>query len=136
VYSRHYGAARYSVGRPRRGGFGTELRLGRIDGDAPLFERFTLGDTTTLRGWNKYAIAPAGGDRLVHQSFEYFYNRFFYFLDVGAVWTSGSERKVRLSTGIGLQATRGAFLILAAPLNADRVNPTVMLGVRYWSFGF
>ena len=28
---------------------------------APLFERFSLGNTYTLRGWNKFDVAPLGG---------------------------------------------------------------------------
>ena len=31
---------------------------GVLTGTAPLFERFSLGNTTTLRGWNKYDLAP------------------------------------------------------------------------------
>ena len=46
---------------------------GGITGHAPLFERFTLGDSTTLRGWDKYDIAPAGGDRVFYSSVEYRY---------------------------------------------------------------
>ena len=46
---------------------------GGITGHAPLFERFTLGDSRTLRGWDKYDIAPAGGDRMFHSSVEYRY---------------------------------------------------------------
>ena len=35
--------------------------FGSVTGNAPLFERFSLGDSRTLRGWDKYDIAPAGG---------------------------------------------------------------------------
>src|SRR4029078_2604513 len=37
---------------------------GTISGTAPLFERFSLGDTTKLRGWNKFDVAPLGGNRM------------------------------------------------------------------------
>ena len=49
----------------------TSGMAGGITGEAPLFERFTLGDSSTLRGWDKYDIAPAGGDRVGHLSVEY-----------------------------------------------------------------
>ena len=74
---------------------------GGITGTAPLFERFTLGDSMTLRGWDKYDIAPAGGDRMFHTSIEYRYTGVALFLDAGSVWDAGTERKVRVSTGFG-----------------------------------
>ena len=71
---------------------------GGINGEAPLFERFSLGDSRTLRGWNKYDIAPAGGDRMFHASLEYRYRMLAMFLDSGSVWDTGDERRVRFST--------------------------------------
>ena len=47
------------------------LSLGYISGNAPLFERFSLGNSLTLRGWDKYDIAPLGGERMFHSSVEY-----------------------------------------------------------------
>src|SRR6478735_1117317 len=44
---------------------------GILNGDAPLFERFTLGDSSTLRGWSKFDLAPVGGTRVAHGSLEY-----------------------------------------------------------------
>ena len=41
---------------------------GAITGHPPLFERFALGDSTTLRGWDKFDIAPAGGDHGTRRS--------------------------------------------------------------------
>ena len=64
---------------------------------APLFERFTLGDSATLVGWDKYDIAPAGGDRVVYSSIEYRYTGLALFLDVGSVWDANTERRVRVS---------------------------------------
>ena len=58
----------------------------RIAGRAPLFERFVLGNASTLRGWNKYELDPAGGNRMVHNSVEYRYGAFQAFYDTGAVW--------------------------------------------------
>ncbi|MEI9977260.1 MAG: hypothetical protein WDO73_37540 [Ignavibacteriota bacterium] len=36
---------------------------GYISGRAPLSDRFVLGNTEYLRGWNKYEIDPLGGNR-------------------------------------------------------------------------
>ena len=44
---------------------------GVVTGRAPLFERFVLGNSTTLRGYNKYDLAPLGGDRMAHGSLDY-----------------------------------------------------------------
>ena len=82
---------------------------GGITGQAPLFERFTLGDSSTLRGWDKYEIAPAGGDRVVHSSVEYRYTGVALFLDVGSVWDANTERHVRVVDR--LRIPRGAGVL-------------------------
>jgi hypothetical protein len=128
-YRRHLGRARYQV----EGGHTTfiaDVRVGRINGRAPLFERFSLGDSSTLRGWNKYDLAPAGAGRMWHQSVEFRYRAFAYFVDAGAVWDDGVEHKIRLGTGIGFH-TDHSFLTFAFPLNADDVHATFMVGVRF-----
>ena len=96
---------------------------------APLFERFTLGDSTTLRGWDKYDIAPAGGDRMFHSSIEYRYTGLALFLDIGSVWDAGTERKVRVSTGFGFHAGP-AFLVVGFPLNTDNLTAVFTMGLR------
>ena len=60
-----------------------------ISGRAPLFERFVLGTSSTLRGWNKFDIDPLGGDRMVHNTLEYRYRMLEVFYDTGAVWNRG-----------------------------------------------
>jgi outer membrane protein assembly factor BamA len=100
-----------------------------LTGDAPLFERYALGDSRTLRGWDKNEIAPAGGDRMVHASVEYGFRGMAVFLDAGSVWDEGGERKVRVSTGLGLRAGP-AFLTVGFPLNTDNLGAVVALGLR------
>lgn len=94
-----------------------EMRLavmaGKITGNAPLFERFSLGNTRTLRGWNKYDIDPLGGDRAWHTSAEYHFSDLGVFLDQGAVWGDGIARKTRQSVGL----TFGNAIGIAMPLN-------------------
>lgn len=102
---------------------------GRITGQAPLFERFTLGDSTRLRGWDKYEIAPAGGDRVVYGAIEYRYAGVALFVDVGSVWDARTERRVRASAGIGFHAGP-AFLSVGFPLNTGNVTALVALGLR------
>ena len=91
-------ATRGTSDRPRIGIAGRSTpcsvsgMAGGISGDAPLFERFSLGDSRTLRGWDKYDIAPAGGDRMFHTSLEYRYRGLALFLDSGSVWDDGTTR--------------------------------------------
>lgn len=127
-YRRYLGQAtyRYQFGRHRVQATGM---AGGITGQAPLFERFTLGDATTLRGWDKYDIAPAGGDRVAYSSIEYRYSGLALFLDVGSVWDASAERRVRVSSGFGFHAGP-AFFVLGFPLNTDDVRAVVTLGLR------
>jgi hypothetical protein len=130
LYTRHVGKARYRNDH----GDGTlivDFMAGGLTGTAPLFERFTLGDTSTLRGWNKFDLAPAGGTRVFHQSLEYRLHHVGFFLDSGSVWTSGSdERKLRFASGVGIHGDNG-FVTLGFPLNADDLGATFMMGVRF-----
>jgi outer membrane translocation and assembly module TamA len=128
IYRRHFGQARYRF-EQGRSSITADLLLGRLTGRAPMFERFSLGDTSTLRGWNKFDIVPAGADRLVHQSVEYRYRSFAYFVDLGSVWTAGTDARLRLATGIGFHSDH-AFVTFGFPLNADAAGAMFMLGVR------
>lgn len=129
VYTRHMGRVDYQYERGRSTLL-ANLAVGRITGRAPLFERFSLGDSSTLRGWNKYDIAPAGGDRMFHQSLEYRHRHIALFLDTGSVWSPEIERRIRLATGFGYH-TDDVFLTVGFPLNADEVTATFTMGVRF-----
>jgi Omp85 superfamily domain len=128
TYTRYLGQGsyRYDAGRHHVQATGM---AGGITGHPPLFERFTLGDSRTLRGWDKYDIAPAGGTRMVYSSVEYRYTGLALFLDIGSVWDATSERDVRLSTGFGFHAGP-AFLIVGFPLNTDNLTAVVAVGLR------
>ncbi len=106
------------------------VNAGRIGGQAPLFERFTLGDSSTLRGWNKYDIAPVGGDRLFHASVEYRYQGAAFFVDTGSVWQQAAASDMKVSTGFGYHRDN-FFATLGFPLNADSVGGTFMIGVKF-----
>jgi len=103
---------------------------GMILGTAPLFERFVLGNSTSLRGWNKFDLDPLGGNRVVHNSVEYHYGVFQVFCDSGAIWDSGQAAVARASVGAGLR--QGAFSVaLAFPLRDGRMDPVFMVGMNY-----
>jgi hypothetical protein len=103
---------------------------GGISGQAPLFEQFTLGDSATLRGWDKFDIAPLGGNRVGHASIEYRHRGLALFLDGGSVWQARGDARMRFSTGLGYH--RDAFFAtLGIPLNTADVRTTFMIGVRF-----
>jgi hypothetical protein len=103
---------------------------GRISGAAPLFERFTLGDSRTLRGWDKYDISPVGGDRMFHTSVEYRVHDVMLFVDAGSVWDTGAEKKVRFSTGVGYNPGP-LFMTLGFPINTDEFRAVFTTGFRF-----
>jgi outer membrane protein assembly factor BamA len=103
---------------------------GIISGNAPLFERFSLGNSTTLRGWNKFDVAPLGGNRVAHGSLEYRYRHFQIFYDVGSVWDRGWPSQARHGLGFGF-ANKDAFISLAFPLRFNDVVPIFTFGIRY-----
>jgi hypothetical protein len=129
VYKRHLGQARYQFDQGRSTAIAS-LSLGYITGDAPLFERFSLGNSTTLRGWDKYDISPLGGERMFHSSVEYRYSHVAVFFDTGSVWDRNTENKVRYSTGFGIHSDN-SFLTVGFPLNSDDASVIFMAGVRF-----
>ena len=107
---------------------------GGLSGDAPFFERFALGDTRTLRGWDKYRVSPAGGTRVFHLSGEYRYHGLAFFLDSGSVWDAGADRRFRVSTGVGFHPGP-VFFTVGVPLNTGQQDATFMMGFRVKGWG-
>ncbi len=113
------------------------LVAGMISGHAPLFERFVLGNSTTLRGWNKYDLDPLGGNRAVHASVTYGYHIMRVFYDSGAVWDSGKSPQPRHSAGIGISSglgffQKGAFLLAVAfPIRQGHADPVFIAGMNF-----
>jgi hypothetical protein len=129
AYARHRLQFRYMMTRGKTVVI-DELTAGMIAGNAPLFDRFTLGNGTTLRGWNKYELDPTGGNRMVHNSVEYRYGAFQIFYDSGAVWDRNDTPVIRHSAGIGLR--QGVFsLAVAFPLREGHIEPILMMGMNY-----
>jgi len=129
VYGRHRWTVRYAVSHGKHT-LSDELSAGMLTGRAPLFERFVLGNSTTLRGWNKYDIDPVGGNRMVHNSVEYRYGCFQAFYDSGAIWDAGQTAVMRHSLGMGLRQGP-LFVAIAFPVRDGRLDPILMVGMNY-----
>jgi outer membrane protein assembly factor BamA len=129
VYVRHRWDFTYTLARARH--HLTERFLaGRIDGRAPLYERYILGNSSLLRGWNKYNLDPLGADRVVYNSIEYRYGLVEVFYDCGAVWNRGEAPEVKHSVGLGLR--KGVFSVaMAFPLRDGHFTPMLMVGMNY-----
>jgi outer membrane protein assembly factor BamA len=113
------------------------VMAGAISGEAPLFERFSIGDSTLLRGWNKYDLDPLGGNRLAYGSVTYGYHMMRVFYDTGSVWDQGKSPEAKESAGVGVSSglgilEKGAFLVaLAFPLRQGHVTPVVIAGMNF-----
>ncbi|MGE5360760.1 MAG: BamA/TamA family outer membrane protein [Bacteroidales bacterium] len=130
IYTRHLVSGDYTVSVGRNL-FGFHGRLGHISGAAPLFERFSLGNSALLRGWNKFDVAPAGGSRLAYGSLEYRYSVFQAFYDFGTVWDEGQPVRVKHGLGVGIATRHGFFMSVAFPVRVHDVSPVFMFGIRY-----
>ena len=129
VYSRHHWQFRYMLTHGKNVLI-DDLSAGLANGRAPLFERFVLGNSNTLRGWNKYELDPIGGNRMVHNSVEYRYGAFQIFYDSGSIWDRTETAVIRHSVGVGLR--QGSFsLAVAFPLREGRADPIFMVGMNY-----
>ena len=94
------------------------LTAGLITGRAPLFERFVVGTSSLLRGWNRYDIDPLGGNRLVHNSVDYRYRFADVFYDAGSLWSHGKPPALKHSVGIGARSSIFS-LAVAVPVQGE-----------------
>jgi hypothetical protein len=101
---------------------------GVISGRAPLNERFVMGNTYYLRGWNKYDLDPLGGNRAAHNSVEYRYGYFQVFYDTGAIWDEGQTATPRHSLGVGFRDSVFS-LAVAFPVKSGHIEPILMMGI-------
>ena len=62
AYARHQGDVQYVYSWGRNQVL-EDLTAGVITGQAPLFERFIVGNSTMLRGWDRFELDPLGGNR-------------------------------------------------------------------------
>ncbi len=135
-YTRHVFNARYTARKDHQS-VEVTLVAGMIYGNAPLFERFVLGNSSTLRGWNKYDLDPIGGNRVVQGSVTYGYHIMRIFYDAGSVWDQGKSPEAKHSASIGISSglgifQKGAFLLAVAfPLRQGRADPVFIAGMNF-----
>jgi hypothetical protein len=130
VYTRHVVNAGYMV---RHGDHEVHVRAlaGTANGRLPLFERFALGNTQTLRGWNKFDLAPVGGKRVAHGTVEYRYHDIQVYYDVGSVWDPKAPAVARHAAGVGVGSSDGSFLGVGFPIRGNRIEPLFILAMRF-----
>ena len=136
AYTRHMAHLKYNYSS-RTQSVEVTVIAGAISGQAPLFERFSLGDSTLLRGWNKYYLDPLGGNRLAYGSVTYGYRIMRVFYDAGSVWDQGKSPEPKESAGVGVSSglgifEKGTFLVaLAFPLGQGHVTPVLIAGMNF-----
>ena len=129
VFARHAVNAAWNLKNGRHSVRVSAL-AGRIGGAAPYYERFVLGNGSTLRGWNKYDIAPLGADRAAHASAEYRYRAIEVFYDAGSAWQRNSRADARQSAGVGFRKD-SVQLAVAFPFKNGAIDPVFLLGVNF-----
>jgi hypothetical protein len=136
AYTRHAVDATYHWRRGRQSAEAMCL-AGGISGQAPLFERFVLGNSTTLRGWDKFELDPLGGGRMIYGSAGYGYGKVRTFYDAGAIWDKGAanlngtgRQGVKHSAGIGVKI-EGILLAVAFPIRNDHMEPVFIAGMNF-----
>jgi hypothetical protein len=133
AYARHLISARYEA-KSGKHTVSDELVAGSMTGEAPFFDRFVLGSSSTLRGWDRYEIDPVGGSRVVHNELTYGHRigegTLEGFYDTGALWQSDRPATLRHSLGVGYK--QGIFVLsMAFPLRNGRIEPVFMAGMNY-----
>lgn len=108
----------------------SDVLAGAISGNAPILDRFVLGTSTMLRGWDKFALDPLGGNRVAAASFTYGYRAVRVFYDTGAIWSRGIAPEPRQSAGAGFEKDR-LLLALAFPLRQGRIDPMLIVGTSF-----
>jgi outer membrane protein assembly factor BamA len=110
-----------------------DFAVGGLNGSAPLFERFVLGNASTLRGWNKFDLDPLGGDRAVHGSIDYRYRFITVFYDTGVLWNGSVSTGEKHGAGIGFRSEgkEGILVAVAFPLRSGHVDPVFIAGFNF-----
>ena len=132
-YTRHLISVKYEA-KSGKHTISDEFMGGAISGDAPFFDRFVLGNSSTLVGWDRFEIDPLGGTRVVHNQITYGYRvgagtvQAFY--DAGMLWQTDRAATLRHSLGAGYK--QGIFVMaMAFPVRDGRIEPVFMAGMNY-----
>jgi outer membrane protein assembly factor BamA len=120
---------------------GIDLELGRITGSAPMYDRFSLGNSNKLLGWNKYEIAPLGASRVAYGSINVGNKYGTVFFESGSLWDDGQPQVLRNSVGMNLMPgnlIHGpawlSFILnlvhpgIGIPLRSSNVHPVFTFG--------
>lgn len=141
IYSRH--EVKFELHYSRRShGIEANFVAGRIGGNAPMYERFSIGNARTLRGWNKYEINPLGGDRMLYGSAGYRYKIITGFYDIGSVWEHQESSILRQSAGFRLGGRRCRNILILPhpdcfsmtvgfPIHGGDARPSFILGMGF-----
>jgi hypothetical protein len=129
AYTRHLIDATYHWKRGHQQSQIT-FQAGAINGQAPLFDRFVLGTSANLRGWDKYEIDPLGGSRILYGSVGYGYRLMRVFYDTGAVWDRTKHAAAKHSAGIGIKV-EGILFAVAFPMRGDHMEPVFIAGMNF-----
>ena len=132
VYTRHLAKAHYGF-RHMHNHVDIGFIAGEINGAAPLYDRFVLGTSETLRGWNKFELDPLGGSHVIHGSIDYRYRIFQIFYDTGAIWDHPQDREQKQSIGVGVKGFKKECfqLAVAFPLRAGHADPIFYAGMNF-----
>jgi len=130
VYARHQMDLGYKYNRGHQQ-VAVAFTAGHVSGNPPLYERFILGNSTTLRGWDKFDLTPLGATGVAHGSIQYGYHGFQVFYDTGALWDDSQSAEPKHSLGAGYRSGGGFFLALAFPVKSGRAQPIFMTGVAF-----
>ena len=142
IYTRHELNGAYRHRWDSGSTFELSFRGGRVTGNAPMSERFSLGNAQTLRGWNKYELDPLGGNRYAHSTAQYTVDWFGAFYDLGSVWDVGQPAVARHSTGFRIGGPcklnkRGKMfcyapsITVAFPIRSGRARPALIVEWRW-----
>lgn len=129
VYTSHAWKVRYRISHGKQSVTDT-MSAGLITGRAPISDRFLLGNSTMLAGWNKYDLDPIGGNRMAYNSVEYRYGLFDAFYDTGAIWDAGQTAIARHAIGVGLRESVFT-LAVAFPVRGGKIEPIFIMGLLY-----
>lgn len=105
-------------------------QYGHISGEAPIFDRFVLGNSRTLRGWNRFALAPAGANNMGHIGVDARYRHLRLCYDTGTIWNSGRPIIIRHSAGVGLSWHSWTAMV-ALPLRGSSIEPVFLVGMNF-----
>lgn len=129
IYTRHHGDARY---QHRRGHseWNASAEAGLLVGRAPVFERFTMGNSRRLRGWNRFDLDALGSDRYAHASVDYRFRWLRLIYDTGSGWRRDGPVVLRHSASVGVTAS-GLTALVAFPLRNGSIEPLFLLGMNF-----